>query len=79
MSDFLVSRDRVAYRMVGLEGERHPERVREVIDGLIRDFRRHPAGDDHGRVVYVPVDMPAEITDAWVERHLARLDDRVTG
>jgi hypothetical protein len=72
MSDFLVSSDRVAYRVVDLDAERHPERVSDVIDGMIREFRLHPDAARRGRIVYVPVDLPPETTDAWVARYLER-------
>lgn len=74
MADFLVTRDRVAYRIVGLHDEQHPEEVSDVIDGMIRDFRLHPEALRRGRVVYVPEDLPPALTDAWVERYCARLD-----
>ena len=72
MSEFLVTHERVAHRMVDLEDERHPELVRDVIDGMIRDFRLHLGAAGQGRIVYVPDDLPASITDRWVERHLQR-------
>ena len=75
MADFLVTHDRVAYRIVGLRGERHPDRVRDVIDGMIREFRLHAEALRHGRIVYVPEDMPAELTDRWVVHYCARLGD----
>ena len=72
MADFLVTRDRVAYRMVGLRDERHPDSVCDVIDGMIREFRLHPVAARRGRIVYVPADMPPETTDEWVARYLSR-------
>lgn len=72
MADFLVTRDRVAYRIVGLRGERHPDVVREAIDGMIREFRLHAGALRQGRIVYVPEDLPPAITDEWVARYCQR-------
>ena len=76
MSAFLVSTHRVAHRMVALEGERHPRQVRELIDGMIREFHLHEAALERGVIVYVPTDLPRELTDAWAMDFVASVGSR---
>jgi hypothetical protein len=75
MSAFLVSHNRAAHRMVGLQDESHPALVREVIDGMIQEFRRHDGAADHGVIVYVPTDLPDDVADAWVSDYVGRMTE----
>jgi hypothetical protein len=76
MATFLVTHAREAHRMVELEGDRHPPRVHEVIDGMAREFRLHAGALCRGERVYVPADLPDDVVDDWVARYFERVGDR---